>query len=39
MSYTATEVKEEIKDDSIFDLTVPEGFTEMSYEDFKTMGM
>lgn len=39
MSYTASEVKDKVKDKSIFSLDIPDGFTEMKYEDYIKMGM
>ena len=38
MSFTANKVETTV-DDSIFDMTIPDGYTEMSFEDFSKMGM
>lgn len=38
MSYKATKVETSV-DDSIFDMTIPSGYEEMTFEDFSKMGM
>ena len=39
MSFEAIEVEDTIEDDSIFNMEIPEGYEEMSYDDMKSMGM
>lgn len=37
MVFTATMVEEKVKEENVFDLTIPEGYTEKSYEEITNM--
>ena len=39
MSYTATSVESEISDNVTFDVTIPDGYDEMTLEEIQSMGM
>lgn len=39
MSMVVTEFEDKLKDDSVFDIVIPEGYDEMTMEELKSMGM
>jgi GLPGLI family protein len=39
MKFTVVDIDKKIKDKSVFSLDIPEGYNEMSWETFKSMGM